>query len=43
MLLFVDRFGVIGEHFVREGFGRLCPAAQFLNGPAPWGVFVEAT
>ena len=31
MLLFVDRFGVIGQHFAREGFGHLRPAAQFLT------------
>jgi hypothetical protein len=42
MLVFVDQFGLISEHFAREGFGHLRPALRFLKEPATWGVFVEA-
>jgi hypothetical protein len=42
MLVFIDKFGLISEHFAREGFGYLRPALRFLKEHATWGVFVEA-
>jgi hypothetical protein len=41
-MLPIDQDDQINKHFARKGFGHLRPAVQFLNGTAPWGVFVEA-